>query len=106
MRFRVVRVREDVYELLRALADSRGVSVGEVIRQLINAYLAMSEVKEMLRQCLSRANTEVVKDSIREKSVELGSESSISLEDNPWVQIIRARVVRNEGGEGRRGVGG
>ncbi|WP_054853833.1 ribbon-helix-helix domain-containing protein [Vulcanisaeta distributa] len=105
MRFRSVRVREDVYELLTRLSEAGNTSISELIRQLITAYLAINEIREMLRQCLSQSgisvnnrvvNTESIRDSIREAPKELINEPLINLEDNPWVQIIRSRVAGNE----------
>lgn len=104
MRFRSVRVREDVYEVLARLSEINGTSINELIRQLLTAYLAINEIKEMLRQCLGRlsigtglnaVSTEPIKDSIREVN-----EPLIEFEGNPWVRIIRARVVNGEGREG------
>ncbi|GAB6947813.1 hypothetical protein JCM16161A_22940 [Vulcanisaeta sp. JCM 16161] len=113
MRFRTISVREDVYEALRRLSEVNNVTISDLIKQLVTSYTAMSEIKEMLRQCLGKTginannlsisgvvNTESIRDSIRENPKELINESLINLEDNPWVKIIRSRAGIDEGREG------
>ncbi|WP_054853926.1 ribbon-helix-helix protein, CopG family [Vulcanisaeta distributa] len=104
MRFRCISVREDVYEALRRLSEVSNATMSDLIRQLLTAYLAINEIREMLRQCLSQsiananaslgtAKTESIRNSIKEAPKELISDSLISIEDNPWVQIIRSKSV-------------
>ncbi len=89
MRFRSVRVREDVYELLTRLSEAGNTSISELIRQLLTAYMAMNEIRELLKQCLSQSianistdlgvkgseiKTESIRDSIKEAPRELINE--------------------------------
>ncbi len=96
MRFRSVRVREDVYELLVRLSEVSNTSISKLIRQLITAYLTINEVRELLRQCLDKtstnanvspgiAKTESIRDSIREQYRESIGEYSMSFKDNPCI---------------------
>ncbi len=104
-------VREDVYEALRRLSEVSNATMSDLIRQLLTTYMAMNEIRELLKQCLSQsiananlnnevAKTESIKDSIREQPREfIGESPPVSFEDNPWVQIIRSKsaVINNEG---------
>lgn len=98
MRYRAVSVREDVYELLVRLSIVGNMSMSDLIRQLVTAYLAMSEIKEMLRRCLNQLGTSESKVDVGSKAAT--TEPLIEFEGNPWVRIIRARVVNGEGREG------
>ena len=111
-------VREGVYEVLTRLAEERGVSISDVIADLINRCLGnaidlnkhLSEVKEMLRQCLNKLGKQQTTTQLNpqliniheaaKKPKEVIESPLIGFEDNPWVQIIRARVVSNEDREG------
>ncbi|WP_054854255.1 ribbon-helix-helix protein, CopG family [Vulcanisaeta distributa] len=111
MRFRCISVREDVYEALRRLSEVSNATMSDLIRQLLTTYMAMNEIRELLKQCMSQsiananlnnevAKTESIKDSIKEAHEELINDSLIGIEDNPWVQIIRSRVIGSEDREG------
>ena len=119
VRFRSISVREGVYEVLARLAEERGASISDVIADLINCCLGnaidlnkrLGEVEELLRQCLNNLGgqqttmlTSPQPDNTHEsarESRETAESPLVGFEDNPWVQIIRAKVVGNEGGEGR-----
>ena len=107
-------VREGVYEVLVRLAEDRGASISDVIAELINCCLNramdLSEVEELLRRCIDnlggQLTTQVSPQLVNTRKVsnkfeEVDEGSLVGFEDNPWVQIIRARVVGGEGGEGR-----
>ena len=118
VRFRSVSVREGVYEVLARLADARGASISDVVADLINCCLnnavdlntRLGEVEELLRQCLNNLGRQTTTQlnpqplnthGTASKPTETTEPPSIGFEDNPWVQIIRARVVGGEGREGR-----
>mgnify|MGYP001773438078 CR=1 FL=1 len=119
VRFRSVSVREGVYEVLARLAEERGVSISDVIAELINCYLGnaidlskhLSEVKELLRQCLDnlgrqQTTTQLVAQPTNTHEVvgkpgKTAESPLIGFEDNPWVQIIRSKVMGDEDREGR-----
>ena len=101
-------VREGVYEVLARLADARGVSISDVIADLINCCLGnavdlnkrLSEVEELLRQCLESRQQITTQPSLQPINThETASKSEgavesplIGFENNPWVHIIRAKV--------------
>ena len=101
---------EDVYELLVRLSGVSNMSMSDLIRELVIAYLAMGEVREMLRQCLNnlskqQTTTQVVTQPTNthedvKEAKEAAETPSVGFEDNPWVQIIRAKVVGDENREG------
>ena len=106
-------VREGVYEVLTRLAEVRGGSISDVIAELINCCLnravEKSEVEELLRQCLDKLDrqktTQLNQQPVNthetvSKLEETTGSPLIGFEDNPWVQIIRARVVGGESEEG------
>ncbi|MGC9178803.1 MAG: hypothetical protein ACP5GZ_01190 [Vulcanisaeta sp.] len=76
MRFRSISVRKDVYDLLRLLSEVSNMSVSDLIKELITAYQALNEVRDLLRQCLgvinvlttvntdNKINMEIIKDSV------------------------------------------
>ena len=110
VRYRAISVREDVYELLVRLSSVNNMSMSDLIRELLTAYLAMGEVREMLRQCLNnlgrQTTTQVVTQPTNTHETVKGTAEPtetplVGFEDNPWVQIIRAKVVGNEDSEGR-----
>ena len=119
VRFRSVSVREGIYEVLARLAEERGGSISDVIAELINCCLNntvdlskhLNEVKELLRQCIDKLDrqpttTQMIMQSTNthetvSKPEEAAESPLIGFEDNPWVQIIRARVSSDESGEGR-----
>ena len=105
-------VREDVYGVLTRLAEERGVSVSDVVADLINCCLGnavslsreLSEIRDLLRQCLDRLGRQQITTQLNPQPVSTADRTGESakslpgLEGNPWVQIIRARVGGNEGG--------
>ena len=113
VRFRSVSVREGVYEVLARLAEERGGSISDVIADLINCCLnravEMSKVEELLKQCLENRQQTTARPSSQSvnthetasKSEEVAESLLIGFENNPWVQIIRARVSGDESREGR-----
>ncbi len=48
-------VREDVYEALRRLSEVSNATMSDLIRQLLTAYLAINEIRELLKQCLDKS---------------------------------------------------
>jgi len=108
---RVISVSEDVYRRLSRLAAERNKTINDLIEELLNNYEGgvggnsiveeLSEVKAMLRDCLSRLgikqtaeNKPVGAESMKTEavSVESKNEAGDSLfGDNPWVQILRVR---------------
>ena len=117
VRFRSVSVREGVYEVLTRLAEERGASISDVIAELINCCLGnavdlnkrLGEVEELLKQCLESRQQTTARPSSQSVNIhetaskpeETTESPLIGFEDNPWVQIIRAKVIGNEDGEGR-----
>jgi Ribbon-helix-helix protein, copG family. len=103
---RLVSVSEDVYRRLSKLAVERNKTINDIIEELLNNYEGkvssnsvletLSEVKDMLRDCLSRLG---VRRSAENKPVETKPEANSGpeaggvggFEDNPWVQILRVR---------------
>ena len=110
MRYRAVSVREDVYELLVRLSSVSNMSMSDLIRELVIAYLAMGEVREMLRRCLDNLGKQQTTTQLNPQPVnthetakesgEVAESPLIGFEDNPWVQIIRAKVMGDENREG------
>ena len=103
-------IREDVYRRLEGFALMRGLSMSDAIAELLNEHQSLAEIRELLRQCLDnlgrQTTTLMGSQSIdthkpASKPEEIAEPSLIGFEDNPWVQIIRARVVGNEDSEGR-----
>lgn len=98
MRYRTVKVREDVYERLQRIARDNGTTVPEVITRLVigsegiviydlnesllNKVLSeLREIREMLHRCLSN-----------EASASVGNEGvGDEFVNNPWVGIIRGK---------------
>jgi predicted CopG family antitoxin len=106
---RVISVSEDVYRRLSRLAAERNKTINDLIEELLNNYEGgvggnsiveeLSEVKAMLRDCLSRLgikqtaeNKPVGAESMKTEAVPKGEVGGDSLfGDNPWVQILRVR---------------
>jgi predicted CopG family antitoxin len=106
----LVSVSEDVYRRLSRLAVERNKTINDLIEELLDNYegKVLSEVKAMLRDCLSRLG---VRRSAENKPVETKpsragaapvepkpeansgpeAEGVGRFEDNPWVQILRVR---------------
>ncbi|GAB6943962.1 hypothetical protein JCM14467A_07440 [Vulcanisaeta sp. JCM 14467] len=106
MRYRSISIREDVYRVLRDLARLRKTSISDVITQLLNEHETITEIKEAIKQCLEGLSKQTTtqptsKHETTKKPEEITEPPLIGFEDNPWVQIIRARVVGNEDREGR-----
>ncbi|WP_054849009.1 hypothetical protein [Vulcanisaeta sp. JCM 14467] len=111
MRYRSVSIREDVYRRLEGFASMRGLSMSDAIAELLSEHQSLSEIKELLRQCLDKLGKQTTTTLTSQQPInthgsarESGETTEaplIGFEDNPWVQIIRARVVGGEGGEGR-----
>jgi predicted CopG family antitoxin len=104
--YRTVKVREDVYQRLAGLADSSGKSMSDLIEELLNNYEGkassgvvgeLGEIKAMLRECLDRLGVRETKPiETRPGQAETGAGSrgevgGFGFEDNPWVQILRAK---------------
>jgi len=102
--YRTVKVREDVYQRLARLADSSGKSMSDLIEELLNCHEGgvsgnsvvgeLGEVKAMLRECLDRLGareTRPVEAGQAEAGLEPKGEVISGFEDNPWVQILRAK---------------
>ena len=98
---------EDVYRRLSRLAAERNKTINDLIEDLLNNYEGkvssnsvletLSEVKAMLRDCLSRLGVRESK-PIETKPSQTGAvpiepkgEVIGGFEDNPWVQILRVR---------------
>ncbi len=47
-RYRTITVREDVYQALSRLADARGVSIGELVAELVNRYAGGERQESMV----------------------------------------------------------
>ena len=106
---RTITVSEDVYRRLSRLAAERNKTINDLIEELLNNYEGgvggnsiveeLSEVKAMLRDCLSRLgikqtaeNKPVGAESMKTEAVPKGEVGGDSLfGDNPWVQILRVR---------------
>ena len=98
---------EDVYRRLSRLAVERNKTMSDLIEELLNNYEGgvssnsvvneLSEVNAMLRECLSRLGVRETKPiETRPGQAETGAGSrgevgGFGFEDNPWVQILRAR---------------
>jgi len=110
VRYRTVSIREDVYQRLSRLAIERNKSMSDLIEELLNCHEgdvggdsiveSLNEVKTMLRDCLDRlgvrqlAENKPVEAGSRQAEARLGSKDEVGgfgFEDNPWVQILRAR---------------
>jgi predicted CopG family antitoxin len=105
--YRTVKVREDVYQRLARLADSSGKSMSDLIEELLNNYEGkassgvvreLGEIKAMLRECLDRLGAggprtvgAVPVEAKPEANSGLEAEGVGGFEDNPWVQILRAK---------------
>jgi predicted CopG family antitoxin len=104
---RTITVSEDVYRRLSRLAVERNKTINDLIEELLNNYEGgvssnsvvneLSEVKAMLRECLDRLGARETKPiETRPGQAETGAGSrgevgGFGFEDNPWVQILRAR---------------
>ena len=47
-------VREDVYRRLEGFASMRGLSMSDAIAELLSEHQSLSEIRELLKQCLDR----------------------------------------------------
>jgi predicted CopG family antitoxin len=104
---RTITVSEDVYRRLSRLAVERNKTMSDLIEELLNNYEGgvssnsvvneLSEVNAMLRECLSRLGVRETKPiETRPGQAETGAGSrgevgGFGFEDNPWVQILRAK---------------
>ena len=110
VRYRSVSIREDVYRRLEGFALMRGLSMCDAIAELINEHQSLAEIKELLRQCLNNLGKQTTAQVVTQptnphedvkEAKETAETPLVGFEDNPWVQIIRAKVVGNENREGR-----
>jgi predicted CopG family antitoxin len=103
---RTITVSEDVYRRLSRLAVERNKTMSDLIEELLNNYESgvsgnsvvgeLSEVKAMLRECLSKLG---VGQPAENKPIEskpgraeaVPKNEVVGFEDNPWVQILRAK---------------
>jgi predicted CopG family antitoxin len=104
VRYRTVSIRDDVYQRLNRLAVERGKSLSDLIDELIINYVSginsnsvvneLSEIKAMLRECLDRLGAREarpIETGQAEARLEPKGEVIGGFEDNPWVQILRAK---------------
>jgi predicted CopG family antitoxin len=101
---RTISVGEDVYWRLSRLAIERNLTLSDLIRELLDYYErgvcrdsmieVLDDVRAMLRECLSKLGVEQPAES-KPESVQTEavpkSEVVSGFEDNPWVQILRAK---------------
>jgi predicted CopG family antitoxin len=101
---RTITVSEDVYRRLSKLAAERNKTINDLIEELLNNYEGkassgvvgeLGEIKAMLRECLDRLGVRETR-PIEAGQAETGAGSrgevgGFGFEDNPWVQILRAR---------------
>jgi predicted CopG family antitoxin len=100
---RLISVREDVYVRLNRLAVKRNKTMNDLIEELLDNYEGkvgndvverLGRIEAMLRDCLSKLGVEQPAES-KPESVQTEtvpkSEVVSGFEDNPWVQILRAK---------------
>jgi predicted CopG family antitoxin len=103
---RTISVGEDVYWRLSRLAIERNLTLSDLIRELLDYYErgvcrdsmieVLDDVRAMLRECLCRFGVDVGQsaeakpESVQTEAVPK-SEVVNGFEDNPWVQILRAK---------------
>jgi predicted CopG family antitoxin len=99
---RTISVGEDVYWRLSRLAIERNLTLSDLIRELLGNYErgvcrdsmieALDDVRAMLRECLSKLGVGQSAESKPEQTETVPKSEVVSgFEDNPWVQILRAR---------------
>jgi predicted CopG family antitoxin len=98
---RTVSVGEDVYWRLSRLAIERNLTLSDLIRELLDYYErgcrdsmieVLDDVRAMLRECLSKLGVEQPAESKPEQTETVPKSEVVSgFEDNPWVQILRAK---------------
>jgi len=100
-------VSEDVYRRLSRLAAERNKTINDLIEELLNNHEGgvssgvvgeLGEIKAMLRECLDRLSAggprtvgAVPVEAKPEANSGLEAEGVGGFEDNPWVQILRAK---------------
>ena len=106
----MISVSEDVYRRLSRLAVERNKTINDLIEELLNNYEggvgggsiveSLNEVRAMLRECLDRLGAggprtvgAVPVEAKPETNSGLEAEGVGGFEDNPWVQILRAKYV-------------
>ena len=100
---RTITVSEDVYRRLSRLAVERNKTINDLIEELLDNYEGrvgndvverLGRIEAMLRDCLSKLGVEQPAES-KPESVQTEtvpkSEVVSRFEDNPWVQILRAK---------------
>ncbi|PLC64013.1 hypothetical protein B7L68_05650 [Thermoproteus sp. CP80] len=99
---RTVSVGEDVYWRLSRLAIERNLTLSDLIRELLDYYErgvcrdsmieVLDDVRAMLRDCLSKLGVEQSAEAKPEQTEAMPKSEVVSgFEDNPWVQILRAK---------------
>ena len=102
---RLISVREDVYVRLNRLAVERNKTMNDLIEELLDNYEGrvgndvverLGRIEAMLRDCLSKLGVDVRQpakskpESVQAEAVPKNEVVS-GFEDNPWVQILRAK---------------
>jgi len=105
---RLISVSEDVYRRLSRLAVERNKTINDLIEELLDNYErgvcrdsmieVLDDVRAMLRDCLDRLGVRETK-PVGATPIEAKPEANSGpetegvggFEDNPWVQILRAR---------------
>jgi predicted CopG family antitoxin len=106
---RTISVGEDVYWRLSRLAIERNLTLSDLIRELLDNYErgvcrdsmieVLDDVRAMLRECLSKLGVDA-RQPAKSKPIESKPEQTEAMpksevvsgfEDNPWVQILRAK---------------
>ena len=99
---------EDVYRRLSRLAAERNKTINDLIEELLDNYgggvsgdsivEGLNEVRAMLRDCLDRLGARETKPietkSSQTEPVPTETKNEVGefgFEDNPWVQILRAK---------------
>jgi len=101
---RTISVGEDVYWRLSRLAIERNLTLSDLIRELLDNYErgvcrdsmieVLDDVRAMLRECLSKLGVDARQPAeAKPEQTETVPKSEVvsGFEDNPWVQILRAR---------------
>jgi predicted CopG family antitoxin len=101
---RLISVREDVYVRLNRLAVRRNKTMNDLIEELLDNYEGkvgndvverLGRIEAMLRDCLSKLGVDARQpaETKPEQTETVPKNEVVGFEDNPWVQILRAKYV-------------